>query len=196
MQDYDRKYLKNLFAEHNMANLDYLNNPALLAASLGDPHVRQTHTDTIKHAINNNTRLMSMPYVANNRSFKHAVIDSTSDDKSSSVRHVAVDGMNVYDGRIKIEVDDRMNVANMQSDKVTEKVVNRDRGVGGIKTVADVRTLSKVIEDNEVRQGLMSDTSLARPMTGSNLKYRNIFSATTNANSHGIKLKSKLAGRD
>lgn len=196
MQDYDRKYLKNLFAEHNMANLDYLNNPELLAASLGDVDIKGSSANIIKHAINLNSKLMAVQYVANNKAFKAVTIDSMSDDKSSSTANAKPVTMAAFDARIRLTSNDKLSMSNIQANKMIDSDMHGYRDKFGTKIMANVKTLSKVIEENEGKQRQQSDTNLARPMTGNHAKYRNIFSATTNANSQGTKLKSKLAGRE
>lgn len=196
MQDYDRKYLKNLFAEHNMVNLDYLNNPELLAASLGDVDIKGSSTNIIKQAINLNSKLMAVQYVANNKAFKAVNIDSMSDDKSSSTANAKPVTMAAFDARIRLTSQDKYSMSNMQANKIADSDMHGHRDTSGTKTMANVKTLSRVIEENEGKNGLQSGTNLARPMTGNHAKYRNIFSATTNANSQGTKLRSKLAGRE
>lgn len=196
MQDYDRKYLKNLFAEHNVTNMDYLNSPELLAASLADINLKGNSTDIIKQAVTNNSKLMSVPYIANNKAIKGLNPESSSDDQSSSTHNVKQTTLSAFDSRIKLSAQVNQGLPKYHQNRNSSSKLEELKGKHDLQVAANPRTLSKVIEENVGKDRLMSDTNLARPTTGHAGKHRNIFSATTNANSQGTKLRSRLAGKE
>lgn len=190
MQNYEKKYLKNIFAEHNMANVDYYGNPEELISSLGGTGLRSNKAAAIKHAIMKDSRLMACDYisqsVANRPQYNHS---RSSESVPGSPFKGKMDLESTHKREIIEEVlSNQISSSNLNLEKRTLEDLKKIDSKSSMK----VGTLSKVLEHNEQKEAENRTAEGERPMSSQVTKYRNIFSATTNANSQGLKLKTRI----
>jgi hypothetical protein len=210
MQDYEKKLLKNIFAENNLVNLDYLNFPERLVSMVQEAVSKNSQDSSpdkraiIKKSISTNEQLMKFDTIANNRVIHDYInrqqatpTSSVIDQKQSTDHHIKqkIKGTSTFT-RIKSQKDSSLNFVDSKGDlkSLMESKIQykKDESTQGAKNSGRIGLFSGLIDvkDGKKQVNLASDAgkSLVTPSG----KDRNIFSATTNVNSHGTHFKTRF----
>lgn len=211
MQNYEKKLLKNIFAEHNMVNLDCLNYPERLVTMIQDAVPKDSQDSSpdkrgiIKKSISANEQLMKFDTIANNKAIQ-ALLNKNQQTPSSSVIDQRQSNDQVTSSklkttstlmRIKSQKDATLNFVDSKGDFKslfeTKTNLKKDDTQQMAKTSGRMKIDPNKLESNDSPNKEKMASEGRKDSATASLKQRNIFSATTKANSLGTQLKTRFA---
>ena len=211
MKDFEKQFLKNIFAEHNMTNLDYHNHPERLIAVVHEVVASQEKNKTpskrtiIKKSIAKNESLMKVEFISQNKvitelfrkdlamqsSSAHEAKSSTDNQLRQKDKIVSIFSRIIsHKGGLSGQIQEISNSRTV--DNITDLEQKNDR-IRYNQTSLKIAPLSEILdsEDGKIDNRIFSSTEKATISAAT--KTRNMFSATTKDHSQGVQLKARFA---
>jgi hypothetical protein len=214
MQNYERQLLKNIFAENNLANLDYHNHPENLITLVQNAISKDSEDHPIdkraiiKKSISKNDSLMKMDFYAQNRVISEYLHQQSVHQSSSAQDPRRSDDQPLSPKNRKVQTLSRIKsmkegLPRFEENRSDIKSVADSRGIlkkDEVKQVArlseKLAPISTVSEAKEEKQGARMTSGLEKAPSSPSSKHRNLQSATTDLNSHTTYPKPRLGAQN